>query len=522
MYLRLTKIFVLFFTLFCSCKIERNEKLFPEKWGKGCENQRISDLGNGFYLNPILAGDYPDPTIMKDGDDYYMTHSSFDYVPGLLIWHSKDLINWEPVTAALKQYVGSVWAPDLTKHNGKYYIYFPGRIGNYRTNYVTMADSISGPWSEPVDLNLGRIDPGHIAGPDGQRYLFLSAGYMVPLSEDGLSVIGEPKKVYDGWQYPEDWVVESFSQEGPKMLKKGDYYYMILAEGGTAGPPTSHMVIAARSKSLDGPWENSPYNPITRTWKPDEKWWSKGHATLFEGPDSEWYMVYHGYENGYYNLGRQTLLEPVEWTQEDWFKAKKHFLADKATPVPAKSNIPHGFCFSDDFSTNKTGVQWRFYKEFDTTRFRFEDRTLILKGKGDSPKNSSPMAFVCGDQAYQLEVAIEVDDSTSGGLILFYNDRMYAGIGFNKSTLLMHRYGMDRILATPAAKKMFLRLINNHHIVTMYYSINGEEWQKFETQMDVSAYHHNVMYDFQSLRPALYAAGNGEVKFRNFTYKAIE
>lgn len=109
---------------------------------------------------------------------------------------------------------------------------------------------------------------------------------MVPLSADGLSVTAAIKKVYDGWKYPDDWVVEGFAQEGPKMLKRGEYYYMVLAEGGTAGPPTSHMVIAARSKTIEGPWENSPYNAIIRTKSADERWWSKGHATLVEGPSS--------------------------------------------------------------------------------------------------------------------------------------------------------------------------------------------------------------------------------------------
>src|SRR4051812_28165307 len=81
--------------------------------------------GEAYYLNPIFAGDYPDPSILRDGSDYYIVHSSFDYYPGLLIWHSKDLINWKPVTHALHKYLGSVWAPDLVKYKNKYYIYFP-------------------------------------------------------------------------------------------------------------------------------------------------------------------------------------------------------------------------------------------------------------------------------------------------------------------------------------------------------------------------------------------------------------
>ena len=125
------------------------------------------------------------------------------------------------------------------------------------------------------------------------------------------STAGPVKHVYDGWKYPDDWIVESFSQEGPKILKHGEYFHMLLAEGGTAGPPTGHMIVSARSRSIHGPWENSPYNPIARTLSAEERWWSKGHGTLVEGPNGRWFIVYHAYEKGFHTLGRQTLLEPV-------------------------------------------------------------------------------------------------------------------------------------------------------------------------------------------------------------------
>ena len=96
---------------------------------------RKADLGDGTYLNPILAGDHPDPSILKDGDDYYMTFSSFDAYPGLVIWHSKDLVNWQPLGPALVKNVGSVWAPDLVKHQGRFYIYFPGIGPTDRTTW---------------------------------------------------------------------------------------------------------------------------------------------------------------------------------------------------------------------------------------------------------------------------------------------------------------------------------------------------------------------------------------------------
>jgi xylan 1,4-beta-xylosidase len=491
---------------------------------RGIEGQRKADLGNGYYLNPIMPGDHPDPTILKDGDDYYMTHSSFDAYPGLVIWHSRDLVNWEPIGPSLVRNVGSVWAPDLARHNGRYFIYFPGRKAGYASNYVIWADSIRGPWSDPVDLRIGRIDPGHAVAADRSRFLFLSGGYRVALAADGLSVTGELKKVYEGWKYPDDWVVEGFAQEGPKILRHGSYYYMVLAEGGTAGPPTSHMVIAARALTLDGPWENSPYNAIIRTRSANERWWSKGHATLVEGPGGQWFAVYHGYENGFYNLGRQTLLEPIEWTADGWFRATG---ADLAAPIrkPGGEAVPHGIAFSDDFSTSRMGIQWSFYNgdQSDQSRYRYENRSLVLKAKGLAPRDSSPLWFVCGDHAYEVQVEVDIDPGATAGLLLFYNSKLYAGLGMSAGSFVMHRYGTERLSDKPPelGRAVHLRLTNDRHIVTIEYSADGKRWERFGTRMEVSGYHHNVAYDFLSLRPALYVAGKGEARFRNFRYRAL-
>ena len=110
---------------------------------------------------------------------------------------------------------------------------------------------------------------------------------------------------------------------------------MVTAVGGTAGPPTGHMVIAARSKSIHGPWENCPHNPLVRTTDAREKWWSRGHATLVEGPKGDWWSVYHGYENSYWTLGRQTLLDRISWTDDGWFRFEGKDLST-AIPKPVK------------------------------------------------------------------------------------------------------------------------------------------------------------------------------------------
>ena len=135
-------------------------------WPRGTDNQRRPDLGNGRFVNPVFAGEFPDPTVLKDGDDYYATFSSFDAAPGLTIWHSRDLVNWAPRVAALPRPPGTVLAPDLCKHAGRYYLYIPVypsplSVGlKAATLFVLHAPHIDGPWSEPVRLDVeGYIDP---------------------------------------------------------------------------------------------------------------------------------------------------------------------------------------------------------------------------------------------------------------------------------------------------------------------------------------------------------------------------
>lgn len=499
-----------------------------QKWGRGFEGQRIADRGDGTFYNPVFAGDHPDPSIIKDGDTYYVTFSSFDAYPGLLIWESKDLVNWSPVGPALHDYIGSVWAPDLVKHDGRYYIYIPTRTNSYKTIYVIHADNISGPWSAPVDLKLhDHIDPGHVVGEDGKRYLFLSNGDMVPLSDDGLATNGDVVHVYDPWRYPEDWDVECFCPEGPKMLRRGDWFYMLTAVGGTAGPPTGHMVIAARSKSVFGPWEHAPNNPQIRTASKDEQWWSRGHATLIEGPTpGDWYLIYHGYENGFWTLGRQCLLEPARWREDGWFEALGGDLSSPF-PVPAGGEQrTHGIPLSDDFGSRKLKPQWAFYKpganEYE--RLELSGDGLALTAKGEQPANSSPLCVSCGDRAYRIEVEVEREKGAAAGLVLFYSARLYCGLGVDDDGLVMHRYGdprrrrSDEIAST---ERFFLRMENDEHIVTFWTSIDGQSWRKFDVQMEVSGYHHNVAYEFLSLRPAIYVAGKGTAAFRNFKYQAL-
>lgn len=500
--------------------------LAASSWPQGIEGQRRADLGNGTFLNPVLAGDHPDPSVLRDGQDYYLTLSSFDAYPGLPLWHSRDLVNWEPIGHAIAKNVGAIWAPDLVKHGGRYYVYFPARGAHGRSNHVVWADDIRGPWSEPVNLHLpDHIDPGHAVGEDGKRYLFLSGGDYVQLGDDGLRTVGPVRHVYDGWRYPEAWDVESWSQEGPKIAFRDGWYYMITAVGGTAGPPTGHMVIAARSRSIHGPWENAPGNPIVRTRSADERWWSRGHATLVEDTAGQWWMAYHGYEKGFWTLGRQMLLDPVRWTDDGWFVAEG---GDLGAPLrkPAGSAVAHGMALSDAFDGPRLGPQWAFYNPApdEMQRVAFKDSALVLKAKGHSPRDSSPLTVIPGDVAYQVEAELDIDPGATAGVVLFYSDRLYVGLGSNGDAFVMHRYGEERPaggLPGGPGGRLWLRVTNDRHIVTFHTSRDGLNWRKYDVQMEVSGYHHNVAGKFLSLRPGLYASGEGQVRVRDFRYRAL-
>ena len=188
---------------------------------------------------------------------------------------------------------------------------------------------------------------------------------------------------------------------------------------------------------------------------------------------------------------------------------------------------------SDDFSTDKFGIQWAFYDPApaEMKRVRRSDGSLFVQGKGTSPSDCSPLSFICGDQRYQVEADVEVGPGNEAGLLLFYNRRLYAGLGLGPKGLVMHRYGLQRLRGTPPgqrdsgaapARGLRIRLTNDRNILTIHTSADGgRSWQKFDVQMEVSGYHHNVAYDFLSLRPALYSAGAGEARFSNFTYRAL-
>ena len=316
-----------------------------------------------------------------------------------------------------------------------------------------------------------------------------------------------------------------FAPEGPKIFRREDWFYLVAAVGGTSGPPTSHMVTAARSRSIHGPWLNCPHNPIVHTESAEEPWWSRGHATVMEGPGGDWWMIYHGYENGFRTLGRQTLLEPVEWTRDGWFHAQGGTLSQPIAKPRKGLPGPSGFALSDDFSANRFGVQWSFFNPGpdEMKRARYEASGLAIRGKGTTLADCSPLTFLVGDRCYEAEITLDIGDGAQAGICLFYSERMFCGIGFSNSQMFTYIYGQEQswMRQDLATQKVRLRVINQANIATFYYSKSGEAWTKHPWQMEVSGYHHNVLGGFLSLKFGVFCIGAGEVKLRDFVYRGI-
>lgn len=495
------------------------------------EGQPAADLGDGRFRNPVLAGEFPDPSLVRVGGDYYMTHTPGAWTPGLLVWHSRDLVNWEPLGHAVNRPIGDIWAPDLVFHKGLFYIYFPARVrdvdGGFRqTCFVTTAADPRGPWSEPVDLNVAAIDPGHAADENGDRFLYVDGGRMIRLTPDGLKTEGELTKVYDGWDFPGDWNVECKCLESPKIARHGGFFYLVSAQGGTAGPSTSHMIVVARSESPAGPWQNSPYNPLLRTASRREKWWSQGHGTIFEAADGGWWVVYHAFENGWRTLGRQTLLLPVEWTSDGWPRIRAGADPAAVTVKPVGEDVGHGLPLSDDFSGPALGFQWRrpvFGGGLAAgAGLRTGGGFLSLEACGGSVKDANLISLAPVNHAYEVSVAVRAAATAEAGLLLYYDGGRFTGVAVKQGEVFTYVRGRAADSAALSAPVAHLMVRNDEHDVSFFFSGDGRTWTRFETGAEVSGFHHESFSGWGTLRVALYAAGAGEAVFSDFRYRGFK
>lgn len=299
------------------------------------------------YHNPIRTGMFPDPSIVRVGEDYYMVNSSFVFFPCIPISHSRDLIHWEiighaitnPEWAALEELEGGrgFWAPDISYDNGKFYIAATYRLNDtgtvYRKQFIMSSDRPEGPYSKPAIIDEDGIDPS-IFHEDGRHYMLLNRGArIVELNEECTAKIGEASLLYYGDM--------KRAPEGPHLLKKDGYYYLFLAEGGT-GP--GHRITVARSKTLMGNYEPCPYNPIMRQMDEKAAIQRAGHGKPVCTQNGEWYMVYlcgRMIGDGYSMLGRETALDPITWTADGWPLVN---MGNGPSVLQKKPNLPECVC----------------------------------------------------------------------------------------------------------------------------------------------------------------------------------
>jgi beta-xylosidase len=328
----------------------------------------VSDLGNGEYKNPVLHADYSDPDAIRVGDDFYMTASSFNAVPGLPILHSKDLVNWTLIGHALKrqipfevfekvQHGNGVWAPAIRYHNNEFFIYYPDPDFGI---YLTKAKDPKGPWSDPVLVQGGKglIDPCPLWDEDGKMYLvhafagsragIKSIIVVKQLNEDGDKVVDDGKIVYDGHELDP-------TIEGPKFHKRNSYYYIFAPAGGVA----TGWQLVLRSKNIYGPYERKVVMDQGKTSVngPHQGAWVDTQT------GEHWFLHFQDKEA----YGRVVHLQPMKWVN-DWPVIGVDKDGDgKGEPVVTykKPNVGKSFSIatpfeSDEFNSGSLGLQWQW------------------------------------------------------------------------------------------------------------------------------------------------------------------
>ena len=450
-----------------------------------------------FYCNPVLKGFRPDPSVIRVGQDYYLVNSSFQYFPAIPIYHSKDLVNWKQIGFGierddfldLKSVDDSrgVWAPDISYKNGWYYIFFPFVIGHgdnlISEIWVIKSPYPEGPYSEPISLGYKGIDPSHFVDSNGSSYLVYNPGVRIAKLNESLDGIIEEERILwsgTGRSHP----------EGPHVFKRGDYYYTLLSEGGTF---YDHCITVARSKKLFGHYQPCPYNPILIQKDEKSEFQRPGHGKPVITQDSDWWILYLGSrlnEGRFSTLGRETFLDPIKWTKDNWpiinegkGPSKKNYYPD------LKVNETFEPLF-DDFNDEKLRFNWitpRHSKSYDIKN----SHLIINLDINDLDTKSAANAILRREISHFYEAKAKLkytpkNSNEEAGICCYYGIDDYISIGLRKtkccySLIVTTKInGNKNIIAKRMIKKIDgyiyfkVKVIRQKRI--LFYSLNGEKW----------------------------------------------
>ena len=315
--------------------------------------------------------------------------------------------------------------------------------------------------------------------------------------------------------------------------KKGEWIYLTLAAGGTEGPPTSHGIFLYRSKNANGPWERCPYNPIMRTLNRNDEFLSRGHGMPVEAPDGSWYIAYHGLRNGRYNQGRMFLLEPIEWTDDGWYRIPEWSSSNKPLPMPKGGKvITHGYPTHIEFP-RKDALPGEWYYIGDVkNRITEASDGIRIMGNGTSLHNTGGvLCYGSVFKNFEIITEVTVGNGAGAGIAMYYNSTHSVGFAlkddwtwvFNCEHFnLTRRYNGVQYLWDHA----FLKLTVRHQIVSCWISPDGENYTKLIPSFNIRYINFLAHIPCETpthmmMLPALFTYGNGEAVFHNFTINEL-
>lgn len=393
------------------------------------------------YRNPVISGFHPDPSICRVDHDYYLVTSSFEYFPGVPLFHSKDLVNWQQIGHVLTRTgqlnlskassSGGIYAPTIRYCNGTFYM-TTTNVSDCGNFYVHTEDPF-GKWSDPIRVDQPGIDPDLFFDEDGQVYFTTShdaVGQGIYQSRIDIRTgerLSDIKLVWKGigGQYP----------EAPHLYRVGHWYYLMISEGGTE---YGHMVTIARSKRPDGPFESCPYNPILSHRSLLKPIHATGHADLVQTPQGSWWAVFLGIRpNGYpprHHLGRETFLAPVRWTDDGWPMIGHNGTIDDTMPAEDLTLVPQADApVRDDFNSESLAASWTFLRSPHAENWSLHAKRgcLTLYGSPITLNEADSPAFVGRrQQNFHCRASTHLSftpqqDGEEAGITVYMNERFH-------------------------------------------------------------------------------------------------